>query len=154
MEQGEQPESRYVRLEEYVARPDHMFAWEYQYESATTYEFFYPVVSPDHPAAEIEAPLEQFALVVRPSRVKFDDDGQPLIEHGPLEGALAVGFDALEGPEKDFLRENYPRIDVNEVQVLVPGQKPWNSMGAWIWLAVGLVISLIGAASFTMRDDD
>ncbi len=154
METGEKPPSRYVRVESYVPRPDHMFAWEFQYENVTNYQYFYPIVSPDNPAANSEAPLENFAIVVRPSSVGFDDEGTPTVRSEPLEGALAIGIDALEGPEKDFVRENYPNIDVNKVQVLIPGQKPWIAVSSFSWLAFGVLLTLVGAGSFMISGDE
>ncbi len=155
LERGEDPPSRYVRIEDYVVRADNVFGNEYQYEAATTYEIFFPIVSAGHPAADAEVPLTQFAVVVRPHHVNFNDEGIPIYEHhGPLEGALAIGFDAMEGIEKDFLRETYPEVNVNKVHVLIPGDKPWISLGSWVWLGFGVIVTLVGAASFMMPSDD
>ena len=53
-----------------------------------------------------------------------------------------------------FLRENYPNIDVDQVQVLIPGQKPWISIGSWLWLGFGAVVTIIGAGALLTGSDD
>lgn len=157
LERGEKAPSRYIRVEQYVARAGDGFVRALVGDDGSVQSelfFFYPIVSPENPAADLEAPLEQFAVLVRRGGVPTDLEGNPQVGTGPLEGTVGIGFDALEGDEVTLVRQEYPAADTSNIIVLIPGQKPWITMGSWIWLVFGVVVTLVGAASLLQRGDD
>lgn len=155
LERGASPPSRYVRIVDYVPRHDMFFVQVFSSPNGIeNYEYFYPIVSHANPgAAGEEVPLTHFAVVVRPNYVKRQTNGAPVFPTGPLEGALAIGIDALEGKEQAFVAQEFPEVDAAKVHVLVPGQKPWISVGSWIWLIFGAVVLLVGAGSLLVRSE-
>jgi hypothetical protein len=149
MEAGGEPPSRYVRLTDYVVRVEETFIKERVTPQkgggeVRISDFFFPAVSKTNPAADPKQPLTSFVLVICPRGNALGPDKKVRPPTGALEGALAIGLDAIEGEEISFLQKEYPGLDVSRIRVLIPGEKPWTGINGWIWLTFGIVTTAIG----------
>jgi hypothetical protein len=87
----------------------------------------------------------QVHVLIKTHKVRGEGDVQDAMMRETVDGLVINKIEKLTDKERDLLREAYPLMDVDNVQIVEEDRKPQGGMGMMM-LAGGIVLVLLGLA--------